>query len=56
MGNFDPDLQAIPHTFSACASAGISKTTHIDKVECVPSGLWDQHPGLIRLAIVEGLK
>jgi len=56
MGNFDIYIRAVPHRFSACERAEISKAAYIDKVECVPSGLWDQHPGLIRFAIAKGLK
>lgn len=56
MENFDPDLRAVPHAFSDCERAEVSKTTHIDEVECLPSDLWDQHPSLIRFATAKGLK
>ena len=56
MGNFDCDLRAVPHMFSACERAEISKTTHIEKDECVSSGLCDQHPSVIRFAMTKGLK
>lgn len=54
-GNFNCDLRAVPHTFSACERAEISKTTHINKVEDAPNGLWDQQPNLIRCATAKGL-
>lgn len=54
--NFDPDLWAVPHAFSDCERVEMSKTTHIDEVERLPSDLWDQHPSLIRFATAKGLK